>query len=137
MARNPDCTLPNAARICARIELSKNEETMHWRRRTFQKMLLSAKGHYYAALGKDPIKSKNAVVGRMLWLVDKLVEAGDFEKAGELLFKVGKAEGYIGPEIQMNNFYGVTDQELEAAREKLLEEIGVQDIKSLQKAGTA
>jgi hypothetical protein len=91
------------------------------RRRSFQALLRSERSRYYQELGSDPSLTKECVIGKLLLLADKLYEQGDYDKSGEILFKIEKIRGHVGSDQAVNIFHGLSAKELEEARRRLVE----------------
>lgn len=108
-----ECDLALTVDDC--IELEKKKD--------FQKVLWTERHRFYQELAKDPERSKISLIGQMMFLVQKLTDEGSYEKALEGIFKLMKAEGFIGPENQINLFNGVTPKDLEEAKAKIAERL--------------
>lgn len=91
------------------------------RRRSFQKLLGSARLRYYAELGTDPEFTKESVVGFLFLAMHKLYEQGDFDKAGEIALKIQKIKGEVGSETNVNVFAELSQKDLHAIRKRLEE----------------
>lgn len=91
------------------------------RRRSFQDQLRNERKRYYQELGSDPGVTKAALIGRLLILADKLYEQGDFDKSGEVLFKVAKIRGDVGADAAVNVFGNLSAKDYDQIRRSLEE----------------
>ena len=91
------------------------------RRRSFQEQLRNERKRYYQELGSDPGVTKAALIGRLLILADKLYEQGDFDKSGEVLFKVAKIRGDVGADASVNVFGNLSARDYDQIRKSLEE----------------
>lgn len=89
------------------------------RRRDFQEILRVEKNKYYATIANDPSRTKSTAIGKMEMLIDKLIVAGEYDKAGVLIEKLGKLEGWTGAESNVNIFSGLTARDIAEARDRL------------------
>ena len=91
------------------------------RRRSFQEQLRNERKRYYQELGSDPGVTKAALIGRLLILADKLYEQDDFDKSGEVLFKVAKIRGDVGADASVNVFGNLSARDYDQIRKSLEE----------------
>ena len=91
------------------------------RRKSFQQLLWQTRLRYFTELGSDPLRTKQAAIGKLELAFQSLMEAGEFDKAAEVQFKIAKMEGWVGPEQQISVLGELTAKELEEAKTKLLE----------------
>lgn len=89
------------------------------RRGSFKKLIWAARLRYWAELGSDPERTKSSTIGQLQLLAQKLMDEGEYEKAAEVLFKIAKAEGWVGSESTVNVFQGLTAKEFTELRERL------------------
>ena len=117
MART-GCSLKQAA---TELEIPvTNEDCLNiMRRASFLRLLWSARHQYFAELASDPNFKKDTLVGKFLFLGQKLEEEGAHDKAAEVLFKAAKAMGWIGPESTVSVFGELSQRDLDAIREKV------------------
>lgn len=92
--------------------------------KSFQKVLWTERHRFYSDLARDPDRTKTSLIGQMMYLVQKLIEEGEYDKALEGALKLAKVDGLIGPENQVNIFGGITPADLEKAKEKLAKQLG-------------
>lgn len=103
---------------CTSEELATIEK-----RKGFQAALWTARHRYNKELASNPERTKTALLGQMVFLVQKLIEEGEYDKALEGLLKLAKVEGFIGPDQQVNIFGGVTPADLQEARKRIESEL--------------
>jgi hypothetical protein len=100
------------------LDLTNEEIVNIERRKTFQNTLWAARSKFYNELAQNPERSKQTTIGTMLFLAQRLIEVGQYDKAAEVLFKAAKVEGHVGSE-NTTNIFNLTPQELEEARKKI------------------
>ena len=101
------------------VPLTTEEAEAIGRRQGFQRVLWLARNRYYQEVASDPGRTKNAALGLLYVLAQKLIEGGEFDKAADVIFKMLRAEGHVGPEQQVSVIAGLSANELEAVRKKL------------------
>ncbi len=117
MARS-GCSLTQAAtELC--IKCSHEEAATLLRRLSFQRLLWEARHRFFSQLGADPNWKKDTAIGRLLGLAQKLEESEKFDAAAEVVFKIAKMSGWVGPESTVNVFGELKDSDLRAIRESL------------------
>ena len=104
-----------------KIPLTTEEAALAWRSKLFQKLLRAERLRYNLEISNDPGWSRRAAVGKMLYLVDRLIEAGEHDKALEGLLKVAKVEGWLSADTNVNVFGALTDKELLELKAKIAE----------------
>lgn len=117
MARNGSSLKETVTEL--RKELTSEECHLLLRRATFQKILWEARHRYFTELGRDPSYSKDAAIGKLIDLSQKLEESGEFDKAAEVVLKVAKIQGWVGPESTVSVFGELSQRDLDAIREKV------------------
>ena len=101
------------------LELTTEELHGVEKRKAFQQVLWTERHRFWQELANDPERGKLSLVGQMLFLVQKLIDEGSYDKALEGLMKIAKVDGIVGPEQQVNVFGGVTPKDLEEARKQI------------------
>lgn len=86
----------------------------------FQKILWEARHRYFTGLGRDPNYNKDAAIGKLISLAQKLEESGEFDKAAEVVLKVAKIQGWVGPESTVSVFGELSQKDLDAIRESVV-----------------
>lgn len=117
MARS-GCSLAQAATEMG-VSISLDQVNAILRRPTFQRLFWEARHRYFSELGGDLNFKKDTAIGKMLDLSRKLEECGEFDKASEVLFKISKMTGWVGPESTVNVFGELSDSDLRAIRERV------------------
>jgi len=99
-----------------------NEELIQTQKRaSFLTLLWQERHRYFSDLAKDPNFTQDTVVGKLISLAQKLEEEGAHDKAGEVLFKIAKIRGYVGPESQVSVFGELSQRDLDAIRKQVEE----------------
>ncbi len=106
------------------LELTSEELSKIEKLKSFQKVLWTERHRFFRELAADPERTKQALIGQMLFLTQKLIDDSEWEKAIEALLKLAKVEGLVGSESQINIFSGLTPQDLKDAKAKLIEQFG-------------
>ena len=103
------------------LEIMKTSEEIILieRRKGFQQLLWESRHRYYNELATDPNFKKDTAVGKLLSLAQKLEESGEYDKAAEVYFKIGKVMGWVGPESTVSVFGELSQKDLDAIREKV------------------
>lgn len=112
------CSLIQAATELG-VKCSHEEAATLLRRLSFQRLLWEARHRYFASLGSDPNFKKDTAIGKLLGLAQKLEEVEKFDAAAEVVFKIAKMSGWVGPESTVNVFGELKDSDLRAIRESL------------------
>jgi hypothetical protein len=99
--------------------LDPDEAERTFRRRDFQDILRSEKNKFFAGIANDPTRSKSVAIGKMEMLIDRLIVAGEYEKAANAIDKLGKLEGWVGADSNVNIFSGLTARDIAEARARL------------------
>ena len=112
------CSLKQAA---TELEIPvTNEDCLNiMRRASFLRLLWSARHQYFAELASDPNFTIDTVVGKMVALAQKLEEEGQSDKSSEVLFKLAKIKGWMGPESQVSVFGSLSQRDLDGIRAKI------------------
>jgi|SRR5271157_893916 len=117
MARS-GCSLSQAATEMG-VAVTADEINKVLKRSSFQRLLWQERHRYFSELGSDPNWKKDTAIGKLLDLARKLEEEGEHDKASEVLFKIAKMSGWVGPESTVNVFGELSDADLKAIREKV------------------
>ena len=88
-------------------------------RKGFHKTLWAARRRLYQELHDDPRRTKQNAIGRMEFLIIKLCEEGEWEKAVDAQVKQAKLEGWMDAEAQVNVFQGLSDHDYKQIRDEL------------------
>ena len=67
------------------------------------------------------MRTKEAVLGRQEFLIQKLIESGDYDKAAQANVKLAQMEGWTGADSQVTIFAGLTAKDIEEAKKRLQE----------------
>lgn len=101
------------------IPLTSREAENLSKTKTFQRVLWQERNKYQKEIANDPERNKNSIVGQMVILAQKLTEEGKYDKAAEVLFKLARIEGHVGGESQVTVVAGLTQEEINKAKEQL------------------
>lgn len=117
MAREGISLREAATRLKAPITSEQAAST--FRLRGFQKLLRSERNRFFLEIGQDAAWSKRTAIGQMLYLVSRLIDEGQHDKALEGLLKVARTEGWLGAESNVNVFAGLSDKELSELKNRV------------------
>lgn len=120
MART-GCSLKQAATELA-IPVSTEECNIILRRQGFSRLLWEARHRYFADLASDPNFKKDTMIGKLIMLAQKLEEEGKHADAGDVWFKIGKTQGWVGPESTVSVFGELSQRDMDAIRAKVQSE---------------
>lgn len=120
MARS-GCSLAQAVTELG-MAITAEEINRTLKRPSFQKLLLEARDRHFSELGSDPKFGKDTIIGHLRDQARKLDEEGEHDKASEVLFKVAKMAGFVGPESTVNVFADLSNADLMAIREKITQQ---------------
>lgn len=101
------------------VELLPEEAATHQRRRAFRELYDQAARDYFESKSSVTQHTKQALVGRMLDAVDRLLILDKFADASEILFKIAKVEGWVGAETSINLFQELSGKDISEMREAL------------------
>lgn len=91
------------------------------RTKEFQAVLRTARNKHFKELATDPSRSRNTAVGQLLYLVQKLIDIEQYDKAANALDKLFKVEGWSSDAAQINVFNDLGAKDIEDLRKKLME----------------
>lgn len=120
MART-GCSLKQAATELA-LPVSTEECALLLRRAGFQRLLWEARHRYFADLASDPNFKKDTMIGKLIMLAQKLEEEGKHADASDVWFKIGKTQGWVGPESTVSVFGELSQRDMDAIRAKVTSE---------------
>lgn len=101
------------------IQLTTLECDAVIRRKSFNRLLWEARHRYFSSLGKDPNFTQDVLIGRLLVQSQKLEEQDSNDKAAEVLLKIAKIRGWVGPENQVSIFGELSQSDLDKIRDTL------------------
>jgi hypothetical protein len=104
------------------IPLTSADAEKIQRRKTFQSVIWTERQRFFQEIGRDPMRTKEAVLGRQEFLIQKLIESGDYDKAAQANVKLAQMEGWSGADSQVNIFAGLTAKDIEEAKKFLNEQ---------------
>src|SRR5690348_1328167 len=106
------------------IDLHDDEFQRIERSQEFQATLWAERMRYYNEIASSPGRTKTAIAGIVTISIQKLFDAGEYEKVVEACLKLAKIEGWMGAENTVNIFENVSAKDYEAARKELLALLG-------------
>ena len=104
------------------IPLTSADAEKIQRRKTFQSVIWTERQRFFQEIGRDPMRTKEAVLGRQEFLIQKLIESGDYDKAAQANVKLAQMEGWTGADSQVNIFAGLSAKDIEEAKKFLNEQ---------------
>lgn len=101
------------------IQLDPIESDRTARRREFQDILRVERNKLYQSVANDPSRSKATSIGKMEILIENLISEGEYDKAGQLIERLAKLEGWVGGDSNVNVFAGLTARDIAEAKERI------------------
>ena len=99
-----------------RLEITNEEAANTFRTKGFQKLLRSERQRFYMEIAQDPTWSRRTAIGKMLYLADRLMDNGEYDKAADTILKIARVEGWLSGETQVTVFNQLSDKELDQLR---------------------
>jgi hypothetical protein len=87
----------------------------------FQDAFEEARLMYYAEIGSGPKLTKDAVVGQIFKLAERLASEREDYKAADTLLKLAKIRGWIGEAEERPAFANLTQRDIDELRAKVRE----------------
>lgn len=100
------------------VNLTSAEAESWFKRASFQRCLRQARHRFHVEIARDPERTKSATIGQLQNLADKLQAEGEHDKAAEVLLKICKIEGWVGPD-NVQVFGNLTQAQIDAAKDAL------------------
>lgn len=88
------------------------------RTKRFQEILREERNKHYKELADDPSRTKRAAVGRLVFIIEQLIEKQQYEKASAAIMQLAKLEGWTDDKASINVFNDLSAKDLEALRSK-------------------
>jgi hypothetical protein len=117
------------------VYMKSDEAQRHFKRASFQRCLRQARHRFHKEIAQDPERTKSTLIGQLQVCADKLMVEGNFDKAAEVLLKISKIEGWVGPDQNIQVF-GLNQSQIDAAREALKQKLDQSRSESSSTAGT-
>ncbi len=89
------------------------------RTKEFMAVMRVERNRFYKELANDPTRSRSTAVGQLLFIVQKLIEAEQYDKAGASLSQLFKVEGWTNDQTQLNIFNDLNSKDIDSLRRKL------------------
>lgn len=93
------------------------------KRASFKKALRAAQNAHFQEIAADPSYSRRAVIGKMLFFIERLSDEGEYRDAVEGLLKVAKVEGWLNDTTNVNVFNSLTDKQLAELKQRAAERV--------------
>lgn len=103
--------------------LTEQEASNLMRSKMFQKILWGERNKFWRELADDPQRSKQTAIGVAVLAIQKLAEAGQWKEVVEAVFKLGRIEGWVGSEGNVNIFQNLSAEEIEEAKKRVEAEL--------------
>lgn len=84
----------------------------------FMEILRVRRNVYYKELANDPSLSRSAVKGKLVFVLDRMIEAGQWDKAANCAMQLAKLEGWTSDGTNVNVFQDLTQKDIEKLRTK-------------------
>lgn len=104
------------------VVMTSAEAESWFKRSSFQRCLRQARHRFHIEVARDPERNKSATIGQLQVLADKLQAEGEHDKAAEVLLKICKIEGWVGPD-NVQVFGNLTQAQIDAARDALKQKL--------------
>jgi hypothetical protein len=89
------------------------------RTKAWQDVMRAERNKFFKELANDPSRSRNVAVGQLLFAVQRLLEAEQFDKAVAALAQLFKVEGWANDQTSVNIFNDLSAKNLDDLRKKL------------------
>ena len=103
------------------VDITSQECDALIRRKSFNRLLWEARHRYFNDLGQNPNLKKDTIIGKLVFLAQRLEDQGDYDKAAEAILKAAKVAGFVGPESTVSVFGELSQADLDGIRKKLEE----------------
>jgi hypothetical protein len=93
-------------------------------RKLFKEALDKARLDHYTEIGSNPKLTKEAIVGQIFKLAERLAADRKDYKAADSLLKLAKVQGWVGaePDSLWKTFSGLSQADIDALKERLRKE---------------
>jgi hypothetical protein len=93
-------------------------------RKLFKERLEEKRLAYYSEIGSNPKLTKEAVVGMILKLAERLAQDREDFKSADALLKLAKMQGWVGaePDSLWKTFSALTQAQIDEVKERLKEQ---------------
>lgn len=121
MARS-QCSLKQAVQEL-KVDLTAEECEYVFRRKEFQDIYLIEVNKYRADLTNSPGNNKAALIGLGYIALEALARQGEFDKVIAGIEKIGKLQGWVGPDSNVNIFGGLSAKDIAEAKERIRQQL--------------
>ena len=94
------------------------------RTKEFQAALRAERNRFYKELSTDPSRSRTTAIGQLLFAIQKLLDAEQYDKAVAAIAQLFKAEGWTTDSAQFNIFNDLNAKDIDGLKKKLQEKLG-------------
>lgn len=119
------------------VAITSEEAEAISKRKVFQRVLWTKRNEYFNEIANEPGRTKSSALGLLVFLAQKLIEEGNYDKAAEVIYKLMRAEGWVGNENAVNVFANVSVEEIAAAKKRLEEQLERERRPSAERTSTA
>lgn len=106
-----------------RVPIGTEDAGNLFRSKQFQRILRAERNRYFLEVGQDVEWRRKTAIGMLLHCVKQLMEAGEFDKAAEVILKASRVEGWLGAETQVSVFNGLNQKDIDSLRTKIKEKL--------------
>lgn len=89
------------------------------RTKEFMAALRAARNVFYKELATDPTRSRTTAIGQLLFAIQKLLEADQYDKAVTAIGQLFKAEGWTQDQASISIFNEISGKDIDAIRKRL------------------
>jgi hypothetical protein len=91
------------------------------RTKEFMAALRAERNKFYKELATDPDRSRNVAVGQLLFVIQKLLENEQYDKASASLLNLFKVEGWATDQTAINIFNDLNSKDIDGLKRRLAE----------------
>lgn len=106
-----------------KLNLTAEELDRVSRLASFQQILREERHRFQTEVARTPGMGKESIIGMLLLAIQKLLDAGEWDKAVAATEKLAKIAGWLGSETNINVLAGLTSKDIELAKEKVKKEL--------------
>lgn len=88
------------------------------RTKAFKKVLETERNKLYKELANDPSRNRTAAVGQLVFIINRMVELEQYDKAAKAIMDLAKLEGWTSEQTTLNIFNDLNAKDLAALRAK-------------------
>ena len=119
------CTLFRASQLLE-LGITNRECENIVRTRSFKQVLATERNKLYKEFANDPSRNRTAAVGQLVFIINKMVEAEQYDKAAKAIMDLAKLENWVGDNSTINIFNDLNAKDLAVLKAKFA---GIKDVK--------